>query len=810
MDESRVPSSLNRLSVQLTRGQLKTRQEAKEQEAVIHARLRQAGLPIPPFEFQNYIGKGSYGRVYVAKDMRPGGRGRVAIKVLDIDSVDFGANLKNRDQSFEDFLQELKTLQQLQSYGARNVNQIYEVMEVHSQFWIISEYCPGGSVHTLMQATSNKVDEKYLIPIARELALGLNAVHQAFVIHRDVKAANVMVHEEGAIQIIDFGVAGMIQNQGDKRKTMIGTPHWMGPEALNPGEEGYGKEVDTWAFGCTLIEMATGAPPRKQVAPQQLERAIRLQGAPRLKPEQGHSQGLCDLVAFVLVKDPKQRPSMEQILDHPYLKGTENAYPTSSLRHFVGEFEDWARAGGQRVSLYAPFGAAAARLPDDIISKPEWRFSTIETTEIMEGINPTIDEALADAYHNQDHTNTSHLDPVADMSSTKAQEDTFNSYVASEPSSPFLSDSEMTPNASPTSQQHPATSNEAATASAADEKRVGHGEKKLGRLFDPHLSQYNYPGLNTQQSDLPLRNSTPDSTATNSKQKEVEANITGTSNSGNIALADPATLKAKRKDRNTMNWTWPGEPMTEASDDSQEGNSHPSKTVPEVPKIGIDKAQASVPSNAIDPASHAGDFEDLGAPDDEAYEDTRVPQYTTPSNTARQTLDLDVFGASLDINADNDEAKTMRQTLDLDALMSGMDLGSANSSSFEAPHSAEGNEPNYNYNYNYKTTVDQSNEEGTDTDYEDPLPRTPANEATMNRELKYEDLPVPYPPSQAVMDGSATSDERYSEVMRMINGIEAHMAFAKRNCDRWIEEIEAEEAAEAAANADAARGNRSS
>lgn len=113
-----------------------------------------------------------------------------------------------------------------------------------------------------MQAFNNRVEEKYIIPIARELAIGLDAVHKAFVIHRDIKgalecfsflsrvlmahvclAANVMIHEEGRLQIIDFGVAGTIVTEEDKRKTMIGTPHWMGPEILNPGTKGYGKEV---------------------------------------------------------------------------------------------------------------------------------------------------------------------------------------------------------------------------------------------------------------------------------------------------------------------------------------------------------------------------------------------------------------------------------------------------------------------------------------------------------------------------------------------------------------------------------------
>ena len=80
----------------------------------------------------------------------------MAVKVLDVDDVDFGVNLALRDQSYEDFLKEVKTLQQLQSFGAQNVNQVFEVMAVHSQFWVISEYCPGGSVHTLVSSSQRR------------------------------------------------------------------------------------------------------------------------------------------------------------------------------------------------------------------------------------------------------------------------------------------------------------------------------------------------------------------------------------------------------------------------------------------------------------------------------------------------------------------------------------------------------------------------------------------------------------------------------------------------------------------------------
>ena len=99
--------------------------------------------------------------------------------------------------------------------------------------------------------------------IARELAIALESIHEANVIHRDLKgmsrskllhaladlapAANVMIHEQGGLQVIDFGVAGVVDSKYDKRGTIIGTPNWMPPEQhrglATQAELQYGFEV---------------------------------------------------------------------------------------------------------------------------------------------------------------------------------------------------------------------------------------------------------------------------------------------------------------------------------------------------------------------------------------------------------------------------------------------------------------------------------------------------------------------------------------------------------------------------------------
>src|SRR5438270_12369307 len=116
----------------------------------------------------------------------------VAVKVIDIDESDYRAHGEEKDEQIRAFQKEIKILRRAQESGAENLNQMIEALPVHSQLWLVCEYCPGGSVKTLMRATNDRLEEKYLIVVARELAKALRGLHQAGIMHRDVKAANVL------------------------------------------------------------------------------------------------------------------------------------------------------------------------------------------------------------------------------------------------------------------------------------------------------------------------------------------------------------------------------------------------------------------------------------------------------------------------------------------------------------------------------------------------------------------------------------------------------------------------------------------
>ncbi|KAH8753893.1 STE/STE20/YSK protein kinase [Diaporthe sp. PMI_573] len=371
-------------------------EDADKMQKRIVRECGEAGRNPPPYALSELIGKGSFGRVYKA---RAAGSGRlVAVKIISIDEGDSLA--PGAADTFQDILKEVNTLKKLGESGARNINTVIETLLVGPSMWIITEYCGGGSVSTLMRP-SGGLPEKWIVPILREVAEALKWVHKEGIIHRDIKCANVLVTEVGGVQLCDFGVAGIIETKFDKRSTVTGTLNWMAPELFDMSVS-YGTEVDIWAFGSLAFEAATGLPPNaknmSRFDPSQFGSYLK-QHVPRLEGDQ-FSDSLKDLVAFCMTEDPRDRPSVGQIQGHPYIYNTERDYPTKSLSMLVNAYRYWEVQGGNRMSLFNAGGAQApiGDEPSHPSHSDDWNFDTMVGEIDQRVLGDSQAQAVYDAY----------------------------------------------------------------------------------------------------------------------------------------------------------------------------------------------------------------------------------------------------------------------------------------------------------------------------------------------------------------------------------------------------------------------------
>ncbi len=92
------------------------------------------------------------------------------------------------------------------------------------------EFMEGGAVETLLKP--RPFEEQYVAVLMREILRGLEYMHEQGKIHRDIKAANVLLAGDGSVKLADFGVAGQMSDRQQKRMTFVGTPYWMAPEVI--------------------------------------------------------------------------------------------------------------------------------------------------------------------------------------------------------------------------------------------------------------------------------------------------------------------------------------------------------------------------------------------------------------------------------------------------------------------------------------------------------------------------------------------------------------------------------------------------
>ncbi|PAA63392.1 hypothetical protein BOX15_Mlig031844g2 [Macrostomum lignano] len=296
----------------------------------------QLGLAAEDYEFGSHLGDGGFGRVYQATCKRTGKP--VAIKVLDKRKV-HQRNMTSR------VISEISIHQRLRH---QFVLQLYSYFEDTANVYIVLELCQGGNLHDYVRRNGCLSEDKVRY-FLKQIVAGLCYLHRSGIIHRDLTLANLLLTEDCKVKISDFGLAAEL-SEDRTNKTMCGTPNYISPEVSSQGVQG--PEVDVWSLGVMLYTMLVGKAPFDTKDPKST-----IDNARRLKydiPGSLHPEAI-DLIAKLLRERPKERLTLAQVLQHPFMR--DKAHERSASND---SGNDSVQSGSHCLAASTPIPAAAS------------------------------------------------------------------------------------------------------------------------------------------------------------------------------------------------------------------------------------------------------------------------------------------------------------------------------------------------------------------------------------------------------------------------------------------------------------------
>ncbi|XP_012430027.5 STE20-like serine/threonine-protein kinase isoform X3 [Taeniopygia guttata] len=277
-----------------------------------------------PEEFWEIIGElgdGAFGKVFKAQNKET--KVLAAAKVIDTKS----------EEELEDYMVEIDILA---SCDHANIVKLLDAFYYENNLWILIEFCAGGAVDAVMLELERPLTEPQIKVVCRQTLEALNYLHENKIIHRDLKAGNILFTLDGDIKLADFGVSAKNTRTIQRRDSFIGTPYWMAPEVVmceTSKDRPYDYKADIWSLGITLIEMAQIEPPHHELNPMRVLLKIAKSDPPTLAQPSKWSSDFKDFLKKCLEKNVDARWSATQLLQHPFVTVTSN----KPIRELIAE-----------------------------------------------------------------------------------------------------------------------------------------------------------------------------------------------------------------------------------------------------------------------------------------------------------------------------------------------------------------------------------------------------------------------------------------------------------------------------------------